>query len=212
MSGALLVYGAGGHGKVVVDAALAAGWNVHGYVDDRPERLGARVLGLPVLVAGRQQAIDYCRRQNAHIVVAVGDNRARAGIYRDLTDSGIALATIVHPSAVVAASARVGQGTVIFANAVVNAATEIGVNAILNTAAAVDHDSRIGDHVHLAPGARTGGTVTIGEGTMLGIGTCVRNNTAIGRWSMVGMGSVVVGDLPDSVLAYGNPARVQRPY
>lgn len=211
MTGRLLVYGAGGHGKVVADAALAAGFHLVGFGDDDPARADQRVLALPVCAIGLSDTARYCRDNDCHSVIAIGNNRVRARVFRALRDLGVAMATVIHPRAVVAASATVGHGTVVFANAVVNPMARVGENAIVNTAAAIDHDCTVGDHTHLAPGARTGGTVRIGEGTMLGIGACVRESTDIGAWSMIGMGSVVVGDLPDRVVAFGNPATIRRP-
>lgn len=209
MTRSLLVYGSGGHGKVVADAAVCAGWQVRGFADDDAGRAHAQIFGLPVLAVGRDAAVRLCLERETHAVIAVGDNRARMGMYQALAQAGVRMATIIHSAAVIAASADVGPGTVVLANAVVGPDSRIGENVILNTAAAVDHDCVVGDHVHLAPGARTGGTVSIGPGTMLGIGASARNNITIGAWSMVGMGAVVTRDVPDGVTVYGNPARIQ---
>ncbi len=207
----LFVYGAGGHAKVVADAAVSMGYRVLGFLDADPSKAGLRVLGLPVLLADVAEAIVACRDQGSEVVVAVGANATRKRIFETLRTAAVPIATILHARAIVASSAVVGEGTVVFAGVVVNPETHVGCNVILNTSSSVDHDNRIGHHAHLSPGVRTGGTVTVGEGTHVGIGASIRNNIEIGAWSVVGAGSVVVKDLPDAVVAYGVPARIVRP-
>lgn len=211
MSGrALLVYGSGGHGKVVADAAQSAGWRVIGFVDDSPAKAGATVLGLPVCAIGFDAAVTRCREHDASVVVALGDNRVRQRVFDSLCKAGIDVATVVHRAAVIAPSVAIGAGTVIFAGAVVNPCSQIGRNAIINTGATIDHDNVIGNHAHVAPGAHTGGTVVIGEGAMIGVGAALRNNVTVGEWSIVGVGAAVVSSIPAHVVAYGTPARVRK--
>jgi acetyltransferase EpsM len=210
MSQALVIHGSGGHGKVVADAALSAGWNVLGFSDEDPGKAGAEVLGLPVVAIGLDQAMAHARAHQAAAVVAIGDNRARRRVFEAFCQAGVELATIIHRSAVIAPSARLGAGTVVFAGAVINPDVRIGEDVIINTGVTVDHDTVIGDHAHIAPGVRTGGTVRVGAGAMLGVGAMVRNNLGIGAWSVVGVGAVVVADIPERVVAFGNPARIRR--
>lgn len=206
----LVVYGAGRHGKVVADAALCAGWRVLGFVDEDPDKRGAKLFGLGIIGIGLEESIELCERQGARAIVALGDPAQRKRVFDALLDRGVGLATVIHPSAVLSRSVSVGRGTVILAGAVVNPDASIGENAIVNTSASVDHDNEIGAHVQVAPGVHLGGTVTVGEGTLIGIGASVRNNITIGEWSVVGVGAVVVKDLPARVVAVGNPARVVR--
>jgi sugar O-acyltransferase (sialic acid O-acetyltransferase NeuD family) len=202
----LVVFGCGGHGKVVADAAMAAGYHLLGFADHDPQRFGAPVFGATVVATGIDGALELCRREQAEIALAIGDNRNRAKVFAELVARSARIASIVHPRSVIAPSARLGVGTVLFAGVVVNADAEIGTNVILNTGATVDHDNWLGDHVHLSPGVHLGGTVRIGSGTHLGVGVSVRNNITIGAWSVVGVGASVVKDLPDHVVAYGTPA------
>jgi len=208
----LVILGCGGHGKVVADAA-AATWDVLGFADENPDRMGTTITGdLSVVVVGVDALAGYCREHDAAVVIAVGHNLARKHLFERLSATGLTLATVIHPSAVISATATIGAGTVVFAGTVVNPDTTIGDNVIVNTGATIDHDSKVADHAHLSPGVATGGTVTIGQGTHLGVGVSVRNNTDIGAWSVVGVGAAVVQNLPDNVVAYGVPARVVAKY
>jgi sugar O-acyltransferase (sialic acid O-acetyltransferase NeuD family) len=206
----LVIFGCGGHGKVVADAALAAGYDVLGFADDDPASRDDTILGLPVLAIGIEETRELCNARSADLVLAIGDNRRRAHVFDRALSFGLRMATIIHPSAVVAPTASIGAGTVVFARAVVNPDCRVGDDVIINTAASLDHDNVIGTHAHVSPGAVLGGTVVVGEGTHVGIGVSVRNNVTIGAWSVVGAGAAVVGDIPDDVVAYGVPARTIR--
>ena len=210
MTRRLIAYGASGHGKVVVDAALAEGWEVVGFADDDGAKRGQRIAGRSVVAAGIDELRRVCEREGALVIVSVGHCAIRKRLFDAVVAAGLTPGSVVHPSAVLAPGVWVGAGTLIAAGAVVNPATRIGANAIVNTSVSLDHDDVIGDHVHVAPGAHLGGTVVVGEGTHVGLGASVANDVTIGSWSMVGAGSVVVRDIPDRVVAYGCPARIVR--
>jgi len=202
----LIVYGGSGHGRVVADAALAAGFDVLGFADDNPAKRNTTLLGMKVIAGGVDEVVALCRAHGAYAVVGIGNNQSRQKLYDALMAQQVNIATVVHPSAVISKFARIGRGTVIFANVAVNCDTIVGNNVILNTGCTVDHDNAIGDHVHLSPGVHLGGTVTVGEGTHVGIGASVRNNLVIGAWSVIGAGSAVVKNVADRRLVYGVPA------
>ncbi len=206
----LLIFGASGHGRVVADAARAAGWELVGWGDGDPAKDGREIAGAKVLAHSPQGAATAALREGWQVVVGIGDNRTRQHIHRLFEDLGVPRATIIHPRAVVAPSARVGPGTVILAGAVINPDTHIGVNAVVNTAASADHDNRLEDHCHLSPGVHLGGNVTVGCGAHLGVGVCAIQGVRIGSWSVLGAGAVIVRDIPSRVVAYGIPAQVRR--
>ncbi len=213
MSGAgrgLVIYGAGGHGRVIADAARAAGWALVGFADDDPGKRDRDVDGVPVIATGWAELAALCQARGAAAVCGLGDNELRRRGFEALRAASVALASVIHPAAVIAPSATLGLGCVVLAGAIVNPGAQLGDDVIINTAASVDHDSQVGDHAHLSPGVHTGGTVTIGAGAHLGVGASVRDGVAIGAWSVIGVGAAVVGDIPAGVVAYGNPARVVR--
>jgi len=143
-----------------------------------------------------------------HFVVAIGNNRVRERCYLHAIEQGLEAATLIHPSAVVSGSVRIGSGTVVMPRVVINPDAVIGNNCILNTGAIVEHDCRIGDHVHLAPGVILGGNVQVEAHCFLGIGTIVLPGATVGAEAIVGAGSVVLDSAPPGATSVGVPAKV----
>lgn len=199
MSG-LIVVGSGGHAKVVIATARAAGHAVSRVVDDDPDRRGTELLGVAVTWPTTPVLAD----PEATVVLAIGNNRIRE---RLAGEARCRFATIVHPRAVVDPSTTIGAGTVVFAGAVIQPDAAIGAHAIVNTSASIDHDCVLGDFVHIAPGTHLAGNVTLDTGVFLGIGSVAVPGVRIGAWTTVGAGACVIRDLPSGITAIGTPAR-----
>lgn len=166
---------------------------------------GSSVSGVPV----RDEVTalgDLLRLPSVRGFVAIGDNAARVRVSASLRQRGLLLATAISPNAYVAPDVAVGTGVLIVHGAVVNAGTRIGDDAIVNTGATVDHDGLIGNGAHIAPGCHLAGNVTVGRLSFLGVGTVVIPGIEIGSESTLGAGSVVIRDLGDNRMAWGNPA------
>lgn len=184
----IAVFGAGGHGKVVVDAIERnSGLAVACVVDDRP-RPGATVLGHAV-VGGREALLAH-RGGIDGVIVAIGDNRTRMEVAGWLEAQGFSLRSVVHPMAVVAPSASIGAGVLIMPGAVVNAEARIGANAIINTGAVVEHDCEVGGAVHIAPGAVLCGGAWVGACALVGAGAVVLPGVKVGPALLVKAGTV----------------------
>lgn len=205
MSGGLLVVGAGGHGRVVADAALATErWEEVAFVDDGVER-GQRVLGLPVL--GALDSLPALRHEYSAVVVAIGAASERLRLLDHCRSLGFELPVVAHPSASVSLFASLKEGCVVCAQAAVSAGAVLGMGCIVNTAASVDHDCQLESGVHVCPGARLAGDVRVGSGTWIGIGSCVRQGIVIGGGSIIAAGAVVIANVASGVTVMGNPAR-----
>ena len=195
----LVVIGAGGHAKVVVDTCRAAGWTVLGTADANPHRT---VFGLPHLGPPEKLWVE----SGVRAVIAVGSNTARRNIARRL-ERCLNWTSVVHPAATVSPSARVEEGVVIFAGAVVQTDTVVRRHAILNTGCRVDHDNTVGAFCHVAPGAVLAGEVTLGEGVFIGTGAVVAPNLNLGEWGTIGAGAAVVRDTEPALTYVGIPAK-----
>ena len=204
MSERLLIVGAGGHGKVVADAARAAGWPEIAFVDDHYPML-AQTASWPVLCAVDELLSDppACRA----VVIAIGHNQARFGLQQRLRDAGFTIATIIHPSAIISPDTQIGAGSVVLARAVINIDARIGEACIINTGAIIEHDCQLGNGVHVSPVAALAGGVRIGDYSWIGIGSAVRQRIRIGNEVVVGAGAVVVNDIADQATVVGSPAR-----
>lgn len=191
------IYGASGHGKVLLEALQASGFSIGGFLDDdesKKDFMGYRVWqGTHVVELG-----DI-------VVFGIGHNHTRKILSERFNFDSM---LVVHPSAVVSPSATIGVGTVVFHNSIIQAFAEIGKHCIINTAASIDHDCVVGDYVHISPNATLCGGVTVGEGSQIGAAAVVIQNVKIGKWVVVGAGSVVIRDVPDYAVIVGNPARI----
>jgi sugar O-acyltransferase (sialic acid O-acetyltransferase NeuD family) len=202
-----VVYGAGGHGKVVADILLAMGaHHVLGFIDDDGGTAEKTVLGLPVLGGGAWLA-QVLTRGAMGVALGIGANQTRCSVAERCARWGASLITAVHPRAVVAPSARIAEGVVVMACAVINSDAAVERGAIVNTGAIVEHDGVVGEWAHMAPNATTGGAVRIGAFAQIGLGAAVLPGVTIGERANVGAGAVVLRDVPAGATVVGVPAR-----
>ncbi len=205
-----MVFGAGGHAKVVLDVLQQMGrYAVAGLLDDNVELAGITCFGYSIL-GGRAQFASLRAQGFIRLIVGLGDNRHRQSVFEEAVKAGFELTSVIHPSAQIGGRVSIGPGSLLVAGSVINVDAVIDVNVIINSGATVDHDCQIGAHVHLSPGVHLAGRVTVGDLTHIGIGSVVLPNLKIGRACVVGAGSVVREDVPDGVVVAGNPARLIR--
>jgi sugar O-acyltransferase (sialic acid O-acetyltransferase NeuD family) len=198
----VVVLGGGGHGAVVTEAAIAAGYIVEGFYDDARDQVlfDHPHLGL----------IHHAFSRRLAIVLGVGSPDLRRAWLKRAQSAGLCAPTIVHPRAWVAPSARLKSGCVVMAGAVIQARTAIHEGAIVNTGASVDHDCRIDAFAHIAPGARLAGGVHVGEDAFIGMMSCVIEGLMIGNGACVAAGAAVVRPVAPGERVAGVPARTMR--
>jgi len=172
-------------------------------------RKGEEFYGSTVL-GGDEVLEDLLRSGVEHVSVGFGDNRLRMKTAASLAEKGFRLLTAVHPNAVCASDASVGEGTVVASGAVIGPSCKVGQSAIINTQASLDHDCVVADGAHVGPGAIVTGVVAVGECAWIGAGAVIADHKRIGSDAIVGAGAVVVKDVPESVVVMGVPARVTR--
>lgn len=204
----LILLGAGGHAKVLIDALRSRGLAVQGIVDADPTRHGQQLSGVPII--GGDAAVFAMAPDTVRLINGIGSVRIsplRRHLHEGFTSRGYRFAAVVHAAAIIAPDVELSEGVQIMAGAVVQTGCRIGEGAIINTRAAVDHDCEIGRHAHISPGATLCGNVTVGEGAHVGAGATVIQGVRIGRNSMVAAGAVVIRDVPDGVSMAGVPAK-----
>ena len=146
----LLIIGAGGHGKVVAEVAKDIGYQNIAFLDDNtPEAIG------------KVSELEKFKEQYSDAFVGIGNNRLRRELNQKLQACGYTVPVLIHPSAYVSRTSKIGIGTVVEPKAIVNANTVIGIGCIISVGAIVDHDVEIGDCCHINVGAivKAGGKV-----------------------------------------------------
>lgn len=201
----LVLVGASGHAKVVVDIVEKEGrYRISHFLDDNAALHGKPFFGYTVAGASRDIPAGA---ERPLVLVSIGDNAARLRIAAWLRGNGFEFARAVHPQAQIGRGATIGAGTVVMAGAVVNSDAAVGENVIVNTGATVDHDCVVGDGAHIAPGAHLCGGVRVGAGTFIGAGVVITPGIRVGAGATIGAGSTVLEDVLQNTKAAGSPAR-----
>ena len=208
----LYIAGAGGLGREVASYAveiIAVGrWQAQlgGFLDDTDANPACFGCSLPVV-----STIDgWNPTPKDRVVVAIGEPAARRQVVARLIQSGARFATLIHPTAWVAAQARVGQGCIVAPLAAVAPYAEIGDHALINVHAGIGHDVRLGAYSVVAPQAVLNGFVTTAEEVLVGSSAVITARLNVGTGARISAGSVVYSDVPAHTTAHGNPARMAR--
>lgn len=203
----VIIFGAGGHGRVVLDILRAGGTHrVAGFLDSNP-RLSGRVVDGAAVLGSAEWLSQLKPRGIGGAVIAIGDNPVRRRLAEIVSSLDIELINAIHPSAQIAASARLGRNVVVAAGTIVCAHTQVGDSVILNTGCIVDHECVIGAAAHVCPGARLAGHVIIESGAFVGIGATLIQNVRVGFEAIIGAGAVVLHDVDPMTTVVGVPAR-----
>jgi len=194
----VILLGAGGHAKVVLDLLQGSVRTVIGVCDPNLAIEGVDTWrGIPVL--GDDSAIHQYVPESVELANGMGSlpgSLTRQWLHLTFSQQGYRFATLVHPSAVLGTGVTLAQGVQVMAGCVIQADTCIGVGTIINTAAQIDHDGQIGSHVHIAPGAVLSGEVMVEENAHIGPNATLIQGKCIGRGAIVGAGTTVLRDIP----------------
>jgi UDP-perosamine 4-acetyltransferase len=207
MSLPVILLGAQGHAKVVLDVLRECGFEVIGFVTREAGEKGA-LEGIAAL--GDERALErYTPDQVvlANGVGTVGPTARRRALFERMRTRGYRFATLVHPRAFVSRSAVLGEGVQVMAGAVLQPDVRVGIDTIINTSASIDHDCLIGEHVHIAPGVTLSGAVRVGDRTHIGTGAAVIQGVTIGEDVFVAAGAVVTANVQPRRRVQGVPAR-----
>ena len=208
----LFVYCAGGYGKEVMDVATRAN-AIHGYwqsisfIDDVCKdnvRYGATVFDFA-------QMCELLAKNVGEVIIANGEPAARLALRNKLEGKGIRLGKLIDDSSIVVPSARLAAGVIVAPLCSISSNADLGTNVSVNTMSIVGHDVVVGENTVISSMVNIGGSTIIGKDSYIGMGALIKEGIKIGNEVIIGMGSVVYSDIPDNVIALGNPARPMRP-
>lgn len=199
----LIVIGAGGYAKSVLDSIDYYNYRVKGFLDEFST--AEEHLGYPIL----WHSLDEVENANKYFYfIAIGNNKRRKVWYDRLVARKLRLINVVDRSAIISLEATIGNGCFFGKYAVVNSKATIGNSCIINTKALVEHGCTVHDHVNLSTNSVINGDVIVGEGSFIGSCSVTVGQRTIGEWSTVGAGAVVIDDVGDNVTVAGVPAKV----
>lgn len=200
-----ILIGAGGHGRVLMDAYLPASFQA--ILDSQPGLM--EVSHVPV-IGGDDMLPELAAQGFTHFVIGVGSGRScarRAQLFQIAIEAGLLPQEVIHRTAWISPSAELGAGCQLLPKAVVHTNARLGDHVLVNTGAIVEHDCVVGAHCHIATGAVLCGNVTIGEASHIGAGAVIRQGITIGAGALVAAGAVVVRDVAVGQTVVGVPAR-----
>ncbi len=207
MSLPLLILGAGGHAKVLINTLQIQSKTIIGITDPDNSRHGLTILNIPV-IGNDDMALQYAP-ETVKVVNGLGSVKPpirRKQLFNKFKNKHYHFTSVIHPSTIIAAGVKISEGSQVMAGTIIQPGCFIGQNTIINTGALIDHDCRIGDHCHISPGATLSGNVSIGDGTHVGTGATVIQNITIGPNCLVAAGSVIVKNIGNGKKVKGVPA------
>lgn len=198
-SDAMIVYGAGGHAKALIEMIRSAGkYQIAAIIDDDPGLKGGQVFGIPII--GGKEELEKTFSAGIEIaangVGGIIDQRVRKMIFERLISENYFLPSVIHPNATVEVSATIGLGTQVFANAYVGSDVILDAMCMVNTGAVVSHDCKVGSFSHIAPGALLAGGVTVEQDVLVGMGVTTAIGVTIHEGARIGNGAVILKDVP----------------
>jgi UDP-perosamine 4-acetyltransferase len=204
----VIILGAGGHSKVLIDALRLRSVEILGIVDVDPNKKGLELMGVPII--GNDEELMKYPPQKIRLVNGIGSVRVRSSrrqLFKKYKCNGYQFEKVIHPSAIIGNKVILSEGVQIMAGVVIQAESQIGVNSIINTGSLVDHDCQIGCHVHISPGVVLSGGVVVEDNAHIGTGAIIIQGMRVGANSLVAAGAVVTRDVLSGITVVGLPAR-----
>ncbi|MGH4120720.1 acetyltransferase [Clostridium sp.] len=208
----IVLVGAGGHCKVIIDIIKSnSKYDIVGITDRAYfSSPGGFVLDIPII--GDDSILEELYKsgiKNAFVCVgALQSIFIRDVIYNKLKAIGFNMPVLIHNNAIVSPYANIDAGTCVMAGAIINPGAFIGENCIINTGVVIEHDCTVQWNTHISPRACIAGGVNIGYNTHIGMGSSIIQTVHIGNNVIIGAGAVVIENIVDNVVAVGIPSKI----
>ncbi len=202
-----VIFGAGGHAKVIADILLSSKKNrIVCFVDDQKQ--GQSLWNIPII----SEKAFFDKKICLNGVLGIGDNSIREKVALKIKKiiPEFNFLTAIHHTSYIASDVEISEGSVVMANATINPSTKIGAHCIINTNASVDHDCVIHDFASIAPNCCLGGSCTVGRTSAISISATLIHKIQVGEHTIIGSGSLVTKNINSFVVAYGVPAKIIR--
>ena len=212
----VIIVGTGQQSKVIhYNIVCQNEYKIAGFFDIDNRKWGIEYLGSKILEGYKDFDISYLKKIRkekdvSKFFIAIGNMGQRKWLYNFFIENDWEPINIIHPHAVISNYAEIGKGVLIEAGCLITPNPIIGNNVVINTGSQINHDNYIADHSYIASGVVLSGGVRIGECSLIDDGVIVTLGKKIGSNCIIGAGSVVTKDIPDNVIAYGNPCRIIR--
>jgi len=200
----IVIIGCGGHGKKMVELINKSDINFIGFLSQ--ENKGEYINDHKIL-GYLDEYLDDINFIHCKYHIAIGNNFIRYEIDQILKNLREKI-TLISNNSILSNKVKIGKGCSINHGTIIQTNTEIGESVIIDTGSIVEHDCKIGNYVNIHPGSILCGNVEVSDNSIIGSGSIIREKTKIGKNSLIGAGSIVLKDIPDNVIAYGNPAKI----
>jgi len=199
----LILIGAGGYAKSVLDSVDYFNYEIEGFIDEFSDQ--KKHLGFPVLA----KSLEEIENPDKYVYfIAIGNNKSRKVWFERLQKKKLRLINVVDRSAIVSPGAAIGNGCFIGKMAIINSKAVVGDNCIINTKALIEHGCVLSDHVNMSTNTVINGDVKIGTGSFIGSCSVTIGQLCVGTWSTVGAGAVVINNVADGITVAGVPAKL----
>ena len=203
----VILIGYSGHAYVIADSLINSNKEIFGYTDIK--RSKNNPYNLKYL--GFEKSDDFKFLNNKFpFFVAIGNNELRSSVSKYLRSKLQTITNVIDDAATISKNIRLGTGIFIAKNVSINALSEIENDVIINTSAVIDHECLIKSGAHIAPGAVLLGNVSVGKNAFIGANSAIKEGVKIGDNVIIGAGSVVLKDVSNNSIIYGNPAKLKR--
>jgi sugar O-acyltransferase (sialic acid O-acetyltransferase NeuD family) len=204
----IILVGGGAFAREVIgwqaDQARASnGPVVTAFIDDNPKALDGFEYGLAYLGT----IADYQPKPDELLVMGIADPATKLKVAAALQARGGRFASVVHPTSVVAKSARIGVGVVVCPLALVSADARVGDFVAINAMSSIGHDAIVGAGGTLSAHVDLTGGVQVGDGCFFGTGAKVLPGVRIGERARIGAGALIMRTVQPDAVMYAAPAK-----